>query len=116
MKTKLYGEIRDQSPLAQEIKRARKAKRAKLSRDEYITRTCKAIREAGKRGKWGAASIAMSCADVTEAADEIYGKEPPIETRGAMAHEATIISERGIEHGVVEGNDIRVTARPAQQD
>ena len=39
----------------------------------------------------------------------------PIPVRGPMAHEVTIISaERGIEVGVVEGNNIRVTARPVQ--
>jgi hypothetical protein len=37
------------------------------------------------------------------------------EQRGPMAHEVTIISDAGIEVGVVEGDSIRVTARPAQQ-
>ena len=113
MKTKYNGEIRGQSPLAQEIRRAQKAKKANIDRDTYTRRTCAAILKAGTTEKWGAASIAMSQADVMMAAEEVWGR---IDQRGPMAHEVTVISERGVENAVVEGNDLRVTSRPAQQD
>lgn len=46
----------------------------------------------------------------------LTGAIPEEQARGPMAHEVTIISaDRGVEVGVVEGNDLRVTARPAGQ-
>jgi uncharacterized protein YkvS len=51
--------------------------------------------------------------DRWQVAKELVRKEQPLPMRGPMAHEVTVISERGTEVGVLEGNTVRITARPA---
>lgn len=58
-----------------ELKLARDAKRAGVTREDYLeTRTRAYSRSATAQG-WPASVLAMSLADVSMAADEVYGKE-----------------------------------------
>lgn len=58
-----------------EIGLARAAKRVGIGRELFVTTRCRVIREQASREHWCVSELAMSLADIMEAAQHVYGAE-----------------------------------------